>query len=246
MANVLSSMSNGTLVESHNGHSRPLSVCRDLPLPIELLRERISVALICDALDAAGYKHQSPRLPLGPLTKGGQLLIGRAKTTLWADMAHEDPSPYELELAAIDSCQKDDVIVCAAAGSMRSGLWGELLSSAALNRGCCGVIVDGAVRDLAKMRKMGFPVFGRGPCPYDSRNRQRVINFDVTIDIGGVSIDPGDIVAADDDGFVVVPRKAEAVVIQAAWDKATAEDEVRKAVQGGMSATEAYQRFGVL
>jgi len=217
-----------------------------MPLPIELLRERINVALICDALDAAGLKYQSPRLPIGPLTTGGRLLIGRAKTTLWADMAHEDPRPYELELAAIDSCQLDEVIVCAAGGSMRSGIWGELLSSAAVNRGCGGVIVDGAVRDLAKMRVMGFSVYGRGPCPYDSRNRQRVIDYDVTIELGGVTIAPGDIIAADDDGVVIVPREVEAAVIQAAWNKANAEDEVRDAVRGGMSATDAFAKYGVL
>jgi regulator of RNase E activity RraA len=77
-------------------------------------------------------------------------------------MAHVDPKPYELELLAVDSCQPDDVLVCAAGGSMRSGIWGELLSTAARNAGCIGVIVDGAVRDVAQMRRMKFPVFARG------------------------------------------------------------------------------------
>jgi len=54
---------------------------------------------------------------------------------------------------------------------MRSGIWGELLSSAARNRGCVGVVVDGAVHDLAKMREMNFSVYARGMSPYDSRNR---------------------------------------------------------------------------
>ncbi len=241
MPNLVATNLNGS-----NGHPHEPSPPIALPFQMELLRKHLNVPLLCDALDMAGFRNQSPRTRLMPLTKSGHLLMGRAKTTLWADMAHQDANPYELELAAIDSVEPDDVIVCAAGGSMRSGLWGELLSGAATNCGCAGVIVDGAVRDIAKMRAMGFPVFARGTCPYDSRNRQRVINYDVTVEIEGVQISPGDIVAADEDGVVVIPKSVEDVVIQAAWDKALAENEVRKAVQSGMSATEAYRRFGVL
>ncbi|MCC7339040.1 MAG: RraA family protein [Pirellulaceae bacterium] len=216
------------------------------PIPLDKLRQTLTVALLCDALDAAGHREQSPCLPIRPLTTDGTFLIGRAKTTLWEDISHEDPNPYELELAAIDSCQSDEVIVCAAGGSMRSGVWGELLSCAAINRGCCGVLVDGAVRDQQKMRQLKFAVYARGTSPYDSRDRQRVVAYDVPVDLGGVAVHPGDVIAADDDGIVIVPRAIQSDVILAAWNKATAENEVRLAVQGGMSATAAYQRFGVL
>ncbi|TWT65326.1 RraA family protein [Allorhodopirellula solitaria] len=217
-----------------------------LPIPLDELRQKLTVALLCDALDTAGYRDQSPCLPITPLTTSGTLLIGNAKTTLWEDISHEDPNPYELELAAIDSCQPDDVIVCAADGSMRSGVWGELLSSAAVNRGCCGAVVDGAVRDQHKMRQLKFPVYARGANPYDSQHRQRVSAYDVPINLGGVTVHPGDLIAADDDGIAIVPRAIQSDVILAAWDKATAENEMRIAVQGGMSATAAYERFGVL
>ena len=174
------------------------------------------------------------------------MLVGWAKTMLWADMAHVDPKPYELELAAVDSCQQNDVIVCAAGGSMRSGIWGELLATAAHHRGCSGVIVDGAVRDVRKMTDMGFYAYARGTCPYDSRNRQRVIDFDVTVELGGVRVNPGDLIAADEDGLVVVPIAAAPGVIKAAWEKVFAENKVREAVLAGVSSSEAFQRFGVL
>src|SRR5438067_2204633 len=128
----------------------------DQRITLAMMRECFTAAVVCDALDAEGYPHQSPRVPLRPLT-GENVLIGRCKTTLWADMAHVDPRPYELELRAVDECQPDDVLIAAAAGSMRSGIWGELLSTAARNSGCVGAIVDGAVRDVAAMRRMGFP-----------------------------------------------------------------------------------------
>jgi regulator of RNase E activity RraA len=168
-------------------------------------------------------------------------LIGRSKTSLWADMAHPDPQPYKLELAAVDSCRPDDILVCAASGSNRSGIWGELLTTASRNTGCVGVIVDGAVRDVAKMKTMQFPVFARGMNPYDSRDRQRVIDIDIPIELDGLRIQPADI-----DGIIIVPQAVEEQVVRAAWKKAHAENEVRDAIRNGMSATKAFETFGVL
>src|SRR5205807_10300236 len=139
-----------------------------------------------------------------------RVLVGHCKTTLWAAMAHADPRPYELELRAVDSCRPDDVLIAAAGGSCRSGVWGELLSTAARNTGCVGVVVDGAVRDVVRMREMSFPAFARGTAVYDSKDRQRVIDLDIPVMIDGVTFAPGDLVIADEDGVVVVPRKIEA------------------------------------
>ena len=174
------------------------------------------------------------------------VLVGRCTTTLWADMAHDDPRPYDLELGAVDSCRHDDVIIAAAGGSRRSGIWGELLSTAARNVGCVGAIVDGAVRDIGKMTTMRFPVWARGRCIYDSLHRQRVIDIDVAVEIDGVIFDPGDLVVADGDGVVVVPQRVEQDVIRRAWEKVHAENITRDAIRGGMKAAAAYAKFGVL
>lgn len=209
------------------------------------MRSAFYSAVVCDACDQVGLKNQSPRLDFRPLTVSC-VLIGRCKTTLWAEMAHVDPKPYELELAAVDSCRPDDVIIAAAGGSMRSGLWGELLSTAARRTGCVGALVDGAVRDVAKMSQMGFPIFSRGVCLYDSRDRNRVIDLDVPVEIGGVVFTPGDLVVADGDGVVVVPQAAEAEVVRLAWEKVHAENVVRDEIAGGLSATAAFKKYGVL
>jgi len=161
-------------------------------------------------------------------------------------MFHEDPRPYELELKAVDDCQPDDVLIAAAAGSMRSGIWGELLSTAALNQGCVGAIVDGAVRDIKKMHAMQFPVFARGRCIYDSQNRQRVTDIDVPVEIDAVVFSPGDLVIADQDGIVVIPQSVEEEAVRRAWEKVHAENETRDAIKAGMKATAAYEKFGVL
>ena len=217
----------------------------DQPISLDQMRSHLYSAVVCDALDGLGYTRQSPRVPLPPLTTD-QVLVGRCKTTLWGDLAHTDPAPYELELKAVDSCREDDVLIAAAAGSMRSGIWGELLSTAAMNAGCVGAIDDGAVRDVSQMRRMSFPVFARGTCIYDSLHRQRVVDIDVDVEIDGVVFAAGDLVFGDVDGIVVVPQSVERETVQAAWDKVHAENVTRDAIRAGMRAAEAYRQYGVL
>jgi regulator of RNase E activity RraA len=214
-------------------------------ITLAMMRECFYSAVVCDALDSVGLTRQSPRVPLRPMTVE-TVLIGRAKTTLWADMAHPDSRPYELELQAVDTARPDDVLIAAAGGTQRSGLWGELLSTAARRSGCIGVIVDGAVRDISRMRQMQFPVWARGTSLYDSKDRNRVIDLDVPVEIDGVLFSPGDLVVADLDGVVVVPRGVEEEVVRRAWEKVHAENVVRQSIADGMTATEAFAKYGVL
>ena len=215
---------------------------------LEYYRElgvKLSSAVICDALDSFGYRNQSPCIPLFAFT-GINTLVGRCKTTLWADVYDIDEEPYKLELQAVDSCLPGDILICAAGGSVRSGIWGELLSTAASNRGCSGVIVHGAVRDIRKMTEMGFPVFATDKSPYDSLNRQRIIDVDVQVQIDGVVFNSGDLVFADEDGIVVIPASVEEQVIGRAFEKVGAENISRDAIRSGMKAGEVYLKYGIL
>ena len=216
-----------------------------MSITLDMMRKALYTGAVCDALDAAGLRDQSPRCQLVPYGVA-QRLAGRAKTTLWVDMDHAAENPYELELRAVDACSPDDVFIAACGGSTRSAVWGELLSTAAASRGCAGAILDGLVRDTERIRAMGFPVFARGTSPYDSQNRQRVVDLDVVVEIGGVRIAPGDLVIADADGVVVVPREVEEDVIRHAWSKVHTESEIRAAIASGTSAAEAYRKFGTL
>ena len=120
------------------------------------------------------------------------------------------------------------------------------MTTAAHNQGCVGAIIDGMVRDVAKMRDMQFPVYARGTCIYDSKDRQRVIDLDVAVEIDGVCFCPGDLVFADEDGIVVVPRALEEEIVRKAWEKVHAENEVRDAIKAGMNATDVFRKYGVL
>lgn len=218
----------------------------DLTVPtVDEIRESLYTAVICDALDALGYRNQAPRLQffsVGPQTR----IVGRCKTTLWVDMFHSDPDPYALELKSVDSCQPGDVLIAAAGGSDRSAIWGELLSTAVQARGCVGAIVDGAVRDTEKIAEMGFPCVATGVNPYDSKDRQRVVDMDVPVEIAGTVFRPGDLVVSDSDGIVVIPRDVEDEALANAWKKVSDENEVRDAIRGGMLAQDAFAKYGVL
>ena len=209
------------------------------------IKETLYTAVISDALDSLGYRNQATTVQFKAYT-GDLKLVGRCKTTLWADVYNEDKNPYELELQAVDSCIDGDVLICAAGGSLRSGIWGELLSTAAQNSGCAGAIVHGAIRDIRKMTDMQFPVFATGQCPYDSLHRQKVIDANVPVEISGVIIHPGDIVFADEDGIVIIPQKVEVEAIKLAFQKVSAENITRDAIKAGMKATAAYEKYGVL
>ena len=119
-------------------------------------------------------------------------------------------------------------------------------TTAVMNGGCVGAILDGAVRDVQKIRELDFPVLALGTSPYDSKDRQRVIDCNIPVEIGGVLFSPGDLVIADIDGLVVVPQNVEEEVLQLAWKKVHDENMVRDAIRGGMKATTAFETFGVL
>ena len=209
------------------------------------IRHWAYAAVFCDVLDSMGLRNQSPRAVLKAWTTP-HVLVGRCKTTLWEEVDGEDPRPYELELQAVDDCKPDEILVCAAGGSMSSGIWGELLSTAAMNQGCIGAVVDGCVRDTRQMTAMKFPVYAVGTSIYDSLHRQRVTAIDVPVVMGGVEVTPGDLLIVDVDGAVVVPRAVEQQVTQLAYKKVHDENMTRDAIRGGMKATEAYDKYGVL
>jgi regulator of RNase E activity RraA len=207
--------------------------------------KRLSTALVLDILDSHGLRRQALRPGIVARTVRATA-VGRAKTLLWMNFSHDDPSTYELELKAVDGLQADEFVVCATGNSQRSGIWGELLTTAAIRRGAVGIVTDGGVRDVAQIEAMGFPVFSRFLSPYDSFNRQKVVAFDVRVEVDGVTIEPGDIIVADQDGVAVVPSKLSERVLAEALEKAGKEDQFRDAVRNGSSLLEAYEKFHVL
>lgn len=214
---------------------------------LEELRRHVKVAPISDCLDAAGLRNQNlpPRIvPLAP----GMRMFGRA-FTVRAVMADEVPArPYVGLLKALDALGPDDVYVMPSpdGDAMLGSCWGELLSTWSMQRGCAGMVTDGAVRDVAQILELGFPTFAVGTTPRDINGRYEVVAHQVPVQIAGITINPGDLICGDVDGVVVVPQAVEDEVVAAAIEKATGENSVRDAIVGGMSPSQAYDKYGIL
>lgn len=210
-----------------------------------LLQERLYSAVLADVMDELGYRSQAMEPTIRPLDFSYKI-FGRACTALATDVYEIPAQPYEKELEAIDCLQADDVFVATTNGSVSSGFWGELLSTAAKAKGARGAIIDGLTRDSAKIIEMQFPVFARGYSPYDSKGRTDVIAYNVPIQCGGVSVHAGDLVFGDCDGIVVIPQQVAHEVIDKALQKIKGENKMREALQNGMGVVEAYRKFGIL
>jgi regulator of RNase E activity RraA len=199
--------------------------------------------VVADVLDRMGYRSQCPRADIRPLV-AGLTIAGVARTVQTIPAPEIAPAePYKGEMAAVDALGPGDVLVVSPCDW---SFWGELLSTAARHRGCHGVVIDGFTRDTRAIKAMGFPVFCRGIHPADSLGRLDVTAHDVPITCGGVSVNPFDLILADDDGIVVMPREAAEEAIAHAEHKVRGENMVRQKLSEGMSVTEAFRRYGVL
>ena len=211
----------------------------------DMMEAQLYAAVISDALDAAGYRHQVLRHTLRPLLPE-TVVVGRAMPMLCLDVYEIPDEPYQQEIAAVDSLKQDDVLVCSTNGSTRICFWGELLSTAASARGARGAIIDGFIRDVRRIMGMRFPIFTTGLSPVDSNGRGEVVAYNVPIECGGVTVNPGDIVFGDADGVVIIPQSVEKTVIEAALEKVQGENQTREALREGATLREVYDKYGIL
>ena len=107
-------------------------------------------------------------------------------------------------------------------------------------------MVNGWHRDTPQVLEQNWPVFSCGCWAQDSSVRTQVSQFRCPIEIGQVTINDGDLLFGDIDGVVVIPKAVAEEVIEKALEKAAGEKLVRKAIEGGMTATEAFAKFGIL
>ena len=136
------------------------------------------------------------------------------------------------------------VVVCQPDDSTLAHM-GELSAEVLQKRGIRGYVVDGGCRDVAVIRRLGFPVFCRYVTPADIVGRWLIDRCGDPIRIGDVKIRTGDYVIADEDGIVVVPEESAEAVVRSAEKLVSTETALRKALRDGMDPKQAYLRFGV-
>ncbi len=212
---------------------------------LDTIERALYSAVLCDSLDELGLRNQAMRENLRPVYPEASF-AGWARTISCIDLYHIPDDPYGKEIEAVDSLLAGEVAVVATGGSTRNAPWGELLSTAAKARGARGAVVDGLVRDVKKINAIPFPVFAAGIKPVDSSGRGIVMDYNLPVECGGVSVSPGDLVFADSDGVVVVPAEAVDDAIRLATDKVNRENRTRDELRRGAYLRDVYRKYGVL
>ena len=214
------------------------------------LRGELNTAVLGDVLDAMGHQRQFLPAGIAPLQADSKI-AGRAMPVLEADVFATEgrgplsAKPFGLMLEALDDLKPNEVYVASGA-SLRYALWGGLMSTRATHLRAAGAVLDGYVRDAGEITALGFPVFSRGLYAQDQGPRGKVIDFRCAIALDGVRIAPGDLLFGDREGVLVIPRAAEIEAVARATEKVRGESEVARAIRAGMSACDAFARFGIM
>lgn len=159
-------------------------------------------------------------------------IAGRAVTVLLGSPQGDAPRRH-LCTGAVDASGPGDVIVISGSGRTDTASWGGTLSMAAARNGIAGVVIDGACRDVDESRDLGLPVYARAGVPRTARGRIVEHDWNCPIEVGGVAVEPGDLVLADGSGVVFVPATVAAEVLDKAETIAAKERLMAERIRNG-------------
>lgn len=142
---------------------------------------------------------------------------------------------------ALDIAQPGDVLVAFVSGAFEHGYWGEIMTTMAQQRGLAGLVIDGGVRDARLLAQMGFATFSRGLCLRGTGKDFGAIGWiNHPLLIGDVTVHAGDLVVADDDGVVVLPRERAADIVARGRQRETDEAAIVDRLRSGASTLDVY------
>lgn len=133
---------------------------------------------------------------------------------------------------ALSECPRHHVLVIAGQGERDTAIWGELTTLAALRKGLAGVVIDGAVRDIAKIRQSALPVFARAVIP-GGGGAEYLGEIGAAVQCAGQVVRPGDWLVGDEDGVVVIPAEKLQETLETAERIVAAEREIERAIRSG-------------
>lgn len=221
---------------------RPLSADTLRPL-LGRIRAGLNTAVIGDILDEMGHRRQFLPASIRPLVPE-MVMAGFAMPVLERD-TNGPEEPFGQMFEALDSLKQDEIYL-AAGGSMSYAFWGEMMTTVAMNKGAAGAVLHGYIRDTLKIKALGMPVFSCGSYAQDQRGRGRVIAYRKPIEIGGVLVEPGDILVGDVDGVVCLPARAAEECVERALGKMATEGKVLDDLTKGLDSSAAFKKYGVM
>jgi regulator of RNase E activity RraA len=206
---------------------------------------RVEVASVSDALEQITGKRMYMSHRMQPIFTAK--FAGFARTVqLKKDEGNKDPEALTGMLQAIDQGSIDSVYVMVLEDGEDIAGMGGLMGTAMAARGYSGAVIDGGVRDVAYLRKIGFPVFATGIVPSTSVHHYRFAGAQIPLVCNGVPVSPGDIVVADSDGVAVVPRAQAQAVLTLAQQMDFKEHSMYAVIEQLKSIVEAVKKFGRL
>lgn len=173
---------------------------------------KIDSCAVSDALDALGLKGTVKGI--GAIA-AARRIAGRVQTVKLGPASGNIPKRH-LCSAAVDAANEGDVIVIENLSTEIAAGWGGILSRAAKTKGLAGTIVEGPARDADESDEIGYPVYARSATSFTARGRIAEHAWDIPISVGGVDVEPGDMVIADGSGVVFVPKASETEVLDKA------------------------------
>jgi regulator of RNase E activity RraA len=204
---------------------------------------RVEVASVSDAIEQITGKKMYMTHHMQPIFTAK--FAGFARTVqLKKDEGNKDPEALTGMLEAIDQGATDSVYVMAVEDGEDIAGMGGLMGTAMAARGYAGAVIDGAVRDVAYLRKIGFPVFATGIVPSTSVHHYRFAGAQIPLVCNGVPVNPGDIVVADSDGVAVVPRAQAPNVLAVAQQMDYKEHSMYAVIEQLKSIVKAVKQFG--
>jgi regulator of RNase E activity RraA len=203
----------------------------------------VEVASVADAMEQLYGQKLYMSHEMRPIFK--TKFAGPAVTVLMKKEEHKDGSAASQGmLDAIDSAPAGSVYVMVLPDGADIAGIGGLMATTMKFRGLAGAVVDGGVRDLPQIQRIQFPVYGRGIAPGTSINHYRFAGANVPVKCAGVTVNPNDIVVADEDGVAVVPRAKAAEVLKKAQELDDTEHRMYPFLEKFKSMKEALAKFG--
>jgi 4-hydroxy-4-methyl-2-oxoglutarate aldolase len=203
-----------------------------------------TATLLTDALSRLG--HDLSKLVMSteirPVTRPGETIIGPAVTTQW-ELTREGWAPNAVQrfvFQPVDEAPAGSVWVVASGTNHLLSMFGDLIVLACKNKGMAGAVTDSGCRDIAAMNEVGFPVFAKGTVLYGPGHVIRPVAANVPVVCGGIRVRPGDVIAADVDGVLVIPKEALTDVARLKRELVEEENEVRRKIESGVPLATAY------
>jgi 4-hydroxy-4-methyl-2-oxoglutarate aldolase len=203
----------------------------------------VEVASVADAMEQLYGQRAYMSHEMRPLfmTK----FAGPAVTVLMKQEEHKDGAPASQGmLDAIDAAAAGSVYVMVLPDGVDYAGIGGLMATAMKFRGLAGAVVDASIRDTPQIRRLQFPVFSRGIAPSTTINHYRFAGANVPVTCAGVRVNPNDIIVADEDGVVVVPRAKAADVLKKAQQLDDTEHQMIPFIEKFRSIKQAVEKFG--